>query len=760
MVSMKKWPVFQLRGLRLALLATGLSAMLFAIEPTREFFMESVIERQYTDLQAYQRISRLVSSQKKMKPKDMQYTLAVLQGIENRNPSFLLMDDARLVEARIYRKQGNSQKSREILDRLLASGKDPLCRIDASMEIAAILESKNQPARAIAIVEDTRRGQTDYRKGEVNFLLSRLYYQMGKKEQSARSLLEADFQEKEEIAYFKKVIAAEWEHFSTPEKMSLVRKMGRKGMAEDVARFSARLVNEGKLEAVLVEKMSLEVLYQTGKHFEIFLSALKQQPSYASIADEMRELYTLSHHEIHSSSAAVRGSYCQKKLKKMCRKAKYKPDTAVELYLSYLDGQIEPEYARKNLEIVIRNLLAFKRYDTITNMVGKTTSQLSLSVGSLGESVAFWDGFARMRLGDTSGAIASLEEAIIRVPDGYFSVQAREMIESLNTASGVRAEDYQRSLQKKFQTARGYEARLRAGRLLFAFQKGAAKERTRAQVAEMLRKFENGGFFDYDQRVLSELKNRDAYTKFVVHTRFGLLSRARAILTAANITDTDVQNILILREVVKNRDFRAASPLYLSLASSAFVQENFPFFSKELQMLLYPTPYDSEIQTAVSRISESQLDRSLVYAVIRGESMYISSARSRVGARGLMQIMPSTAKLISKKVVGNTSVNLFDPLVNIQLGTYYLNDGIVQHGLLPAVASYNGGIRIVEKMRRTFRPETDVEWMELIPYVETREYVRKIVCFYSRYKNLYDEPRDEARNFWSDNGWKASNPGS
>ncbi len=233
--------------------------------------------------------------------------------------------------------------------------------------------------------------------------------------------------------------------------------------------------------------------------------------------------------------------------------------------------------------------------------------------------------------------------------------------------------------------------------------------------------------------------------KFVAHTRFGLLERAKAILTSADISNPVEQNILILKELVKNKDFGTARNIYLSIENSDFLNENFTVLSKDLQMLLYPRPYESEINLALNQLETNNMDKYLVYAIIRGESMYIPLARSRAGARGLMQLMPATARLVSPKVREKRNINLYNPVNNIMLGTTFLNDSIESYGLLTAIASYNGGIRVINLTKQRFYPESDLELMELVPYAETREYIKKVFSNYYRYKNIYEREEWNAK---------------
>jgi soluble lytic murein transglycosylase len=134
------------------------------------------------------------------------------------------------------------------------------------------------------------------------------------------------------------------------------------------------------------------------------------------------------------------------------------------------------------------------------------------------------------------------------------------------------------------------------------------------------------------------------------------------------------------------------------------------------------------------------LDPYLVYAVIREESRFKSRALSRSFAYGLMQIIPSTGRKISRDLgLRYSRWKMYNPRVNIQMGVYYLAvlierfDGNVSL----ALAGYNGGPNRVNKLMKKY-PEFDIdEFVEDIPLSETRNYVKKVMKSYYGYKRTY-----------------------
>lgn len=140
------------------------------------------------------------------------------------------------------------------------------------------------------------------------------------------------------------------------------------------------------------------------------------------------------------------------------------------------------------------------------------------------------------------------------------------------------------------------------------------------------------------------------------------------------------------------------------------------------------------------------LKEAYIYAIIRQESAFREDAISFVGAHGLMQLMPSTAKLVAHqhKIVYNDKKQLFNSQKNINLGAAYLrqlSSRFGNHPLLMA-AAYNAGPRQVYRwLNTTPLEETDI-WVETLPFQETRNYLKNIMAFYAVYQYQMKEKPD------------------
>ena len=152
----------------------------------------------------------------------------------------------------------------------------------------------------------------------------------------------------------------------------------------------------------------------------------------------------------------------------------------------------------------------------------------------------------------------------------------------------------------------------------------------------------------------------------------------------------------------------------------------------------YPFPYLKEIE---KWSKERQINPLLVTALIRQESRFESKAHSAAGAVGLMQVLPSTAKSIAPQAkLDSKKIDLENPDNNIMLGTLYLDHTHQQYGnnSLLAIASYNAGPGNVTKWLQTLPKEDPDEFVEAIPFDETKNYVRQVFGNYWNYLRLYN----------------------
>ncbi|MBL0691214.1 MAG: lytic transglycosylase domain-containing protein [SAR324 cluster bacterium] len=210
-------------------------------------------------------------------------------------------------------------------------------------------------------------------------------------------------------------------------------------------------------------------------------------------------------------------------------------------------------------------------------------------------------------------------------------------------------------------------------------------------------------------------------------------------------------------ELFLKHDFSKSKDLgYLKTIADSFNQDKLYYLSqnlyfsvlkvksldKELFHLsflesIYPLAFQKIVATTAKNFS---VPVSLVYAIMREESHYNHLATSTVGATGLMQLMHGTAKQMSNQLKANIKKQDFNiPDNNILLGTYYLKKLLKTFDghLVYTIAGYNAGPRNVKKWMKKYKTtDTDI-FIEMIPFGETRRYVKKVLRSYFAYEIIY-----------------------
>lgn len=194
------------------------------------------------------------------------------------------------------------------------------------------------------------------------------------------------------------------------------------------------------------------------------------------------------------------------------------------------------------------------------------------------------------------------------------------------------------------------------------------------------------------------------------------------------------------RQLLAAAELARRSELYDRAINTADRTENLHDFT-----LRYLAPFRDILKT---RSSQMNLDEAWVYGLIRQESRFIADARSRVGASGLMQLMPATAKWVAGKMGLRdwrwTHVNEID--LNVSLGTYYLRHVLdfLDGNPVLASAAYNAG----PGRARAWRTDGSLEgaiYAETIPFGETRDYVKKVMSNASYYAHTFSEQLQSLR---------------
>lgn len=155
--------------------------------------------------------------------------------------------------------------------------------------------------------------------------------------------------------------------------------------------------------------------------------------------------------------------------------------------------------------------------------------------------------------------------------------------------------------------------------------------------------------------------------------------------------------------------------------------------------LFYPQPHRELVYATAY---EYNIDPNLVFAIIRAESKYQTGAKSAVGARGLMQIMPETAKWVATQMNMKefTIEDLHDPEVNIRMGCWYLNNlnREFEDRLPIVVAAYNAGRGKAKEWVVSNQWDGTVQNINNIPFPETRQYTHNVLKNYQAYLAIYN----------------------
>jgi soluble lytic murein transglycosylase len=171
--------------------------------------------------------------------------------------------------------------------------------------------------------------------------------------------------------------------------------------------------------------------------------------------------------------------------------------------------------------------------------------------------------------------------------------------------------------------------------------------------------------------------------------------------------------------------------------------------SRFVMKLIFPRPYPELIQKIAT---QEKLDPLLVQSLIKQESAFDRSALSSSGAAGMMQLMPFTAVDVDPTV---QRADLLDPEVNIRIGVKYLRQLIERFdgNFAYAIAGYNAGPNAVDRWIRELKEKKGkhglLEFIESIPYKETREYVAAIIRNHFWYSRLMGARPQPLEYFWA-----------
>lgn len=324
----------------------------------------------------------------------------------------------------------------------------------------------------------------------------------------------------------------------------------------------------------------------------------------------------------------------------------------------------------------------------------------------------YWIAYAMLKTGDTKKAVNYFNKIVSTSPYSFYSIIALKE--------------------------------------LAAQQKGTSDTE---MLAKLISKESNSDFkMDETTETLKDSLRRLAVWNKIGHERFATLelryiqglSKDDTFLPndlSKKITSNDHKEFVVLNLV------RLLHSQQKYITSFKVFQESLGENSLSLNFKLIKYVFPLNYMTTIEKNAEN-LDPLIIISLIRQESAFNPEATSSVGAKGLMQLMPETAKRFNKRVKVK---HLGDPQINVAIGAKYLRQLITRFdgNLIFALASYNAGENRIDRWRKEiFRNDDPLATIESIPYEETRNYVKLIYrnkFFYSLLSNksTLNTPLDE-----------------
>lgn len=235
----------------------------------------------------------------------------------------------------------------------------------------------------------------------------------------------------------------------------------------------------------------------------------------------------------------------------------------------------------------------------------------------------------------------------------------------------------------------------------------------------------------------ADIEQQSAYRRAVELRAIGL--EQDAVRELAALTDRYGRNPEALAALSVLLNEVGAYHQALRLVRSKF-RDQLERTGGEIADSLWRVAYPTGLIPTIQMSAVKGVDPFLVAAIIREESQYDRKAVSRVGAIGLMQVMPATANVVAQQhqLPSVSREDLFDQDVNIRIGVRYVEQLLEQFSgnLVQTIAAYNAGPIVVRNWADAYRGRSEDEFVELIHYRETRQYVKRVLRSYKEYLRL------------------------
>lgn len=323
-----------------------------------------------------------------------------------------------------------------------------------------------------------------------------------------------------------------------------------------------------------------------------------------------------------------------------------------------------------------------------------------------------WIGKAYQASGDSTSARNAWQQGQALDPVGYYSVRARDLligqpafepVTSLNTEFNIQLERKSAASWVRVNFNLPPETDLGSLGSLASnphYQRGL--------------EFWEMGFYDearIEFETLREAVKKDPAESFRLGNALIDLGAYRSGIFA-------IREVLTLAGLDEHSESLGANPYFAHIRYGVYYPE-----------IIFPTA------------KEFNFDPLLITSIVRQESLFEGFVRSSAGARGLMQIIPSTGESIAEQMgwpPEYSAEDLYNPAISVRMGTFYLNSNrkLFKSDLYAALAAYNGGPGNANVWKQLSGNDIDL-FLEIVRYAETRDYIRHIYETYNIYRSLY-----------------------
>jgi len=541
-------------------------------------------------------------------------------------------------------------------------------------------------------------------------------------------------------------------------------------------------LQELKARGVPVTDFTAAELYERGKNLfrlnqydktvEAFTKLLEREPSFSSRADVLfRTAISLFNLAKRGESAAV--------LEKMVHDYPADPRTPEALYwLGKSYSKLgDRDRGVKTFQKILDRFPGCEWADDALFLTGNIYREagdmkkalqyysrlvLEYPDSNVADSAIWWMGWSYYTAGDQVKAELSLQELVSRYPRSFLVNQARYWQGRAAEKRGEPARAvryYGQVLTQGPFTYYGNRAAERKQRLEASGAMGNADESAGTDAGTICDKLA------CPEDSVSSFETDDSSPEWTEETKLAFAAdpsfRKTLELMQLDLKKEAAQELWTLQDTIprKNGMLIGLSKAFFELGdynrSLLLVLRNYERYlhapvkgvTEDLWQLAYPQGYWESILSYARKYGQ---DPYFIAAIIREESQFSPTALSPAGARGLMQVMPTTGERAAQliKLKGFDREKLFDSDTAINIGTWYVGQMMkrFKNDPLLVAAAYNAGPEAVAAWLTKYGYEGDREaFVEEIPYTETRGYVKKVLRNYSEYKRIYGKTRVPAQ---------------